>query len=651
MKNLLFFCTLSALLLWGCTPPDCFTGILKFANQQEEVYFDSDGGDQTIPITSLLAWKVISHPKWVTVSPMSGPGGVDDIDLTITAAENNTGAFRDGYVEVIDTGGNRLSIYVYQAAFVPVVVSLTVTPPTLFFAYNETTGTDNVTITTNQATWTTDTPPSWLTVSTTTGGTGSTTISVHPSSNNTGTTPRTATITVEAGGVTETFTVTQWIDLTTIPGGGTSFTNGRNYIGAFWKANETGERIIRNYNIAAADAGNWTAAVVWYDDRWNLSGGDGIVLSGATLTELTGRGIYGATPGDAEANPVTGSATIVSGTVATGGDIIFRIGLTKKFSDTGKFKADDPTSPANDANYTSTWPARYAVVLLSYSNNTKTQKIFIRQGEGADYVMRNGAPPAGDAFGPATGTGAPATRTQSVRFSPYNLTTHTEANLNTVSLGYQGGDFTIYPTQGGALFQWANSVNPTYAWNPVSATIVSGWNTSAPTTFWNTLSATHETCPPNYRRPNDGSTSGATGTTNNIAASEFRQSLWLNPQNGDDSNVANAVWGYYADGFFDRRSTGGFPAVSVAAGSNSIAYIGRLFYNSTTNASLFFPGAGRRHNDVSGTLNDNGGYGYYWSSSVVSDAWYLRVSQDGTAFLSWVNRAYGQSIRCVRNTP
>ncbi|MDR2584820.1 MAG: BACON domain-containing protein [Prevotellaceae bacterium] len=666
MKKLFLFFSFSALLLWGCTPADCVTDTIKLVSQTDEsLVFDPEGETITVPFTSLLAWKVISHPNWVSVDPMFGPGGVGVANVDIIAEENNTGVFRYDYVVIVDSNGNKLNIYVCQNAPVPIGATLTVAPDELFFAHNETTGTDNVTITTNQATWTITSEIPWLTVSATTGGTGSTTISVHPSSPNTGTTPRAAMITVTAGALTETFTVTQLIDLSTIPGGGTSPTNGGNYVGAFWKANETGERIIRNYNIAAADAGNWTAAVVWYDDRWNLSGGDGIVLSGTTLTELTDRGIYSATPGDAEANPVTGSATIVSGTVATGGEIIFRIGLTKKFSDTGKFKADDPTNSANDANYTSTWPARYAVVLLSYNNNTKTQKIFIRQGEGADYLMHyNDAINSGGMNNAATSgsLSASSARPAAVRFSPYNLTAET---LNS-QVGFNGagpnpGIPAAYPTQAGAFFSWASTVHIRYAWDPISPNFTGTWNTSYANSYWtdaSNLAGTHETCPSGYRRPTDGVTNSAILEADASAVnSEFRQSLWLNPPTSRLSNIDNVIRGFYADGFFDRRAVVSSPTgatnSAVSTGNNNVAYVGHLFYNpvsesSSYSSSLFFPGAGIRSVDANATLTNAGNLAIYLSSSSsnLGISWSLGLSNG--VYAETPSKTRGLSVRCVR---
>jgi hypothetical protein len=137
-----------------------------------------------------------------------------------------------------------------------------------------------------------------------------------------------------------------------------------------------------------------------------------------------------------------------------------------------------------------------------------------------------------------------------------------------------------------------------------------------------------ETCPPGFRRPTAGNTPASGAATN-----EFRYSLFTKGGtilDGNGENGENSVWGYYADGYFDRRelatqrasadNTVPYGAVATSTGSAdadnnwNVAYIGRLFYNDTDerHASIFFPGAGQRHHD--GFLNF-AGYGYYLSSN------------------------------------
>ena len=156
------------------------------------------------------------------------------------------------------------------------------------------------------------------------------------------------------------------------------------------------------------------------------------------------------------------------------------------------------------------------------------------------------------------------------------------------------------------MFQWAHNGTGAndrirYAWTAANIGALSpSWVSSSPSTgFWATHSATHETCPPNYRRFNDGSISAQ--ISGFITGSELRQSLYLNPQRGTDNSIFSAVWGYYADGYFDRRkitnTTGAAETTSVSAtgvNSHQVAHIGRLYYNPTTHAHIFLPAVGYR---------------------------------------------------------
>jgi hypothetical protein len=252
-------------------------------------------------------------------------------------------------------------------------------------------------------------------------------------------------------------------------------------------------------------------------------------------------------------------------------------------------------------------------------------------------------------------------RPYAARFSPYNLTAPTGA-LDAANpyeiLNTNGGSLTNYPSQAGAVFQWANS-NGRHAWSPFAVGISSIWNSvigsaSDSNINWN---SSRETCPQNYRRPTDG---GGSGT---IANSEIRQSLWLNPQASNSENSVNSVYGYYADGFFDRRqidNTSYRTSSAVSTGNRNIAYIGNLFFNPATNASLFFPRAGYRQGS-GGILDQNGQTGFYWTSTSYtgsppsipanSQAWWLHLNDNSGILDTKMNysfgKDYGQSIRCV----
>ena len=433
-------------------------------------------------------------------------------------------------------------------------------------------------------------------------------------------------------------TVTQ-NDIISSPNGGISPTETIPYVGAFWRATQTGERVIKiNVGSNSVNLGDWSASVAWYDSKWNPAGGDGIVLAAGGSPDPN---IYQANPGDAENYKVAGAATTVSSTVAANGDILFRTGLTKPFT------------AYNEANN----PARYAVLVLTYGTPVKMQKLFLRQGEGPDYVMR-----PGDKNGSDNSVGGVDDRSFARKFSPYNLTDpngNTQTDFNSMTstatglLGADGGRFTDFPTQAGYFFQFNASTRAFHPTTPVGN--FANWGQNQGSAYWNVTA--DETCPAGYRRPRDGN-----NTTHNaygpVAGSEMRQSLWLNPQGGDAvNNLDNSVWGYYADGYFDRRqivaSASDYPNTAVATPGAHVAYVGRLFYNpressDNYNASLFFPAAGNRDYSY-GTLSYTGYQGVYGSSSSNSSlhAWILHVGGD-IAQNGVSTRSNGISVRCIR---
>jgi hypothetical protein len=448
-----------------------------------------------------------------------------------------------------------------------------------------------------------------------------------------------------------------------ISGGGALPTGVTTFVGAFWRYNQKGERIIRipnAYGASAANQGPWSVTVAWYDSNWNPASGDGIVLGTDKLSvqELANRGISYTSVipnhqvSDAENHPVTGYASTINGVVdVSNPDIIFRIGLQKNFT----------------SYHQTNKPARYAVIIINYGTPAKMQKLFMRQGEGADYLMR-----PGDAN--AIGTRGAA----AVRWSPYNLTSPAGwgFGVNGVQLVREGG-FTQYPTQAGALFQWANTGTGAndrsrFAWNTWDANYVSiptlspTWNKTVPGTgvYWGTgviNGIDHETCPAGFRRPNDGDTFAGVpyyNTDSGIATSEMRQSLYeVPPITLSDSHTENSIGGFYADGFFDRRQIvsaqnyyNSYANTTVSAENSDMAYIGRLFFNKKSNASLFFPAVGVRQSN--GERQSAGAYGYYLSSSSYSN--YTVVLGAGAVagnnvYQYTLNRDYGVSIRCVAN--
>ncbi|WP_295940619.1 fimbrial protein [uncultured Alistipes sp.] len=456
---------------------------------------------------------------------------------------------------------------------------------------------------------------------------------------------RKATIPVRAGGISKKIRVIQAMDT---PGAGTLISP-TTYVGAFWRGEQTGERVIHIYGVPETATGDWSATVLDYGD---FEPGDIVMSTDASAD----RDLYFATAADMNIYDgvyrVTGNAKSVSGSVIAA-RIFFRIGLNSRW---------DNSNPGYNA---STKPVRYATVAIWYNNHTKMQKLYLRQGHEADYLMRKGDKDA-------NGQTVADNRAFARPFLPYNVTHY---GLKTGA--FPGGslvyhpssptqDFmlnqdvyttkdclTDYPTQAGAFFQWANEKALRTAFHPVNPSGEIGmWMNSYQSSYWNTLSAEFEICPPGYRRPTDGVTSGP-NTAGAVASSEMRQSLWLTPKPGSSSgsNSDNSVKGFYADGFFDRRlpttSPTGAGTTAVSPATFEVAYIGNLFFNPNNNASLFFPACGYRGYEK-GNLYTTGNYGYYWSSSSnsQSESWYL-YTVSGPARMEKHYRSQAFSVRCV----
>lgn len=394
------------------------------------------------------------------------------------------------------------------------------------------------------------------------------------------------------------------------------------YIGAFWRANEVGERVIV---IPNKDEKAWTASVEYSTETGTQTGWVKIAAGKSPDPNY-----WTDNPGNAEDFPLEKD----QGTISGNKHIYFRLGCA------------GPNTGA---------VPRYARVKIVWDGDDDPDKnhyLYLRQGEQPDYIMRNGDP---------VPNGSISSHTLAAKYSTYNLTsqeyldgtkTGGTATADHSQVGFRGGVFTKYPSQGGAYFQWVNANLPTYAWHPSNPTgAITGWHNDYPMTYWDALKATHETCPTGYRRPTDGSTSTKINPPA-IADSEQRQSLWLNPQTStDNNNLENSLWGYLADGFFDRHyiqiSNTRHYYTAVRPNSADVGYIGRLFYNPNNNASLFIPVSGSRTNGT-GQLSSTGDDGSYWSASAYSTnfGWRLFVNQS-KAYQNNYSRSTGFPVRCV----
>ncbi len=461
---------------------------------------------------------------------------------------------------------------------------------------------------------------------------------------------RTAKVYIKAGNMSKVVNVRQ---LPTINGGGTLPPITQTYVGAFWKVAQTGERVIKIDVGSNGDmTGDWSAYVYWTSGDWAA---DDISLAAGGSSDGT---IYNTATGDPENFRVPGNATFISGTVAPGGSILFRIGLNSKWSDQDGYNSD-------------TKPARYAIIALSYANNTASYKIFLRQGHEPDFLFRTQDNNSADNITTEWGGTAANPRPLVKKISPYNLTVE-EYRTGSSSANYivvtGKGTFTDYPTQTGAFFMWATNTTPRAFHPTYPGPTLTGWNYSAQTTaYWNALKATQEKCPTGYRRLTQGNitNSAAVSTTAiiNPANQEWGQSVYLDPPTifTLQHTTNNIIYGYYADGFFDRRpivtSVTGIANSTVSPNALNVAYAGYLYFNPYNSGSLFIAATGYRA-DASNVDNDStlagcGNAIRYWSATTSTTTTANAVFLGHSGRLNSVSQQdgartkYGMPIRCV----
>jgi hypothetical protein len=437
---------------------------------------------------------------------------------------------------------------------------------------------------------------------------------------------RKAKIKVKAGNLTKIIDVTQEPTLPVVnPGDVVDKSLSVTYVGAFWKKNQTGERVI-TIPVSAENAGYWSAQV-YYPGGFTV---DDIQFSTAPSSDpdfgTDATADMNSSANDASFRVLNGKKYATGKVADNGGAIFFRIGLESSWSAT-----------TNN-------PARYAIVVIGYKDNTKFQALYLRQGEDPDYLI-------------LPGDGGYANRAEYTRkFSPYNLTAPNMDDFDDVDhIDMITGVFVDYPSQAGAFFKWAGLPSigeERWAWHPAKPA-VSGYTDTHSFGTWS--DDTYDTCPSGYRRP----------TTDDKTTSEFAASLLSNPSSDPKvGNAGNSVFGYYADGFFDRRAIvtpNGelcMPNTAVNKDSYNVAYLGRLFFNDISNsskrgASIFFPVPGSRKPE-NGGLVDAGYSGFYWSSSITTtvkpaiNARSMEISKDSVGYhMENLRRSRAISIRCV----
>lgn len=469
------------------------------------------------------------------------------------------------------------------------------------------------------------------------------------------------------------------------------------YVGAFYRNNEVGERIIHMISPGAW----WEASVPNAYKDW-------IILS---TTPSFDPKVGTSNPGNAEDYPVVPDPykNETSSLVMGKHRIYFRVGLASK--------NPDPTSPRYgyiDLRYIETdgdvsnLPAANApnvdVILDKGTDKERTinveikkLRIYVRQGENDDKIL--------DESIVVPNTSVPRAAR---RFSPFNVTVQdmlddytSDKNYIKVDTTYSitsGRDtttFVKYPSQGGALFQWAVP-DPNYRRFAFYNRSLEGNDGSIPSNIWGApfyydrdpfwevpvgslllpYKAYGEVCPRGYRRPNNGAllTFATNNTIAEVANAEFLSSLFLDIPVGDahidipaggeivkytPKPIRNGVFGFYADGFFDRHPIKSKTLIDsnvdgVCLDDARAAFRGLLFYNPNTFASIFFPAAGRR-DAGDGRLQHNGGTGYYLSSSLGNkweenspkNIWQLEFSNHPAPLSAVPN--FASSVRCIVN--
>lgn len=365
------------------------------------------------------------------------------------------------------------------------------------------------------------------------------------------------------------------------------------YVGTFHRWNQVGERVIYMANPGAI----WVATVV--------AGHDFITLAPGGSADPT---FETDSPGDAERFPVPGNSTTI---INTGNSpILFRVGMR---------------SPLSSANA----QPRYGLILVSHAGGTN--RIFVRQGEEADYVMRKIDPIDGKSDIQL------ADRPSAVRFAPFHLTDPNRTQ-GRADLRNNGGVFVEYPSIGGYHFQ----ANKSFAWSPANISAVG----------WTEAGVNSDPCPTGYRRVRDG----VDGNDGLVIGSEIRQSLWYYPRNGSaNSDYYNTIRGAIADGYYDRRPKteknvdATYKAIVVGSGIDA-AFIGTIIFNPHTNASIFLPASGDR-SFSGGTLRSQGQDTFWWTATLRGvNAWYGAMTYFGNNY-TFDNYSSlttnGFPIRCV----
>ncbi|MFT4070704.1 MAG: FISUMP domain-containing protein [Dysgonamonadaceae bacterium] len=257
----------------------------------------------------------------------------------------------------------------------------------------------------------------------------------------------------------------------------------------------------------------------------------------------------------------------------------------------------------------------------------------------------------------------------------------TTANEN---IYFQNSQYSSYDSSTSTKFVWGSSLNNGWwlssdvqnsnLWgngNGLNGQTALNTNTASP----NTKANANNPCPSGYRVPtqhewalilNEGGSSTAidndlfNATSSDVGIRlDSSGDTWYVPQNNKEVvwvrvSYKRTIAGYYRTGRMNgwaiyAKSDVGDGSGSAATYNTAFAVNTDLTLASAPDPLLFLPTASQR-NYTNGAIPKASPYGYYWSSTVSGDksySLYLSNAQVGVA--GDVNRAFGRSVRCVKN--
>ena len=151
------------------------------------IEFQSEGGSETVTVTSNSGWNASSNQGWLTVSPSSGnapTSGSGATSATLTASENKTNSDRTCTVTFTTTDGKAsATISITQKKQTPYILVNGLESTSLQFSSNSGVNYKQTVKISSNVSWSMSGVPEWLSVSPTNGN-GDLSIDIYPKSDN-----------------------------------------------------------------------------------------------------------------------------------------------------------------------------------------------------------------------------------------------------------------------------------------------------------------------------------------------------------------------------------------------------------------------------------------------------------------------------------